>query len=114
MKQFIDKANTSGLHVITETVGRRSKKGELLRGPQAVGLDIILRGTAQLDGNPAAKQAFINSAATWEAKLKNPVTLSTIKSDKRLVNMYLVRAARLSVQSVKKEEYDCVLQLSEA
>jgi predicted RNA-binding protein with PUA-like domain len=47
-------------------------------------------------------------------KLKNPVTLSTVKSDKRLSNMYLVRAARLSVQAVKKEEYDWVLQLSEA
>jgi len=47
-------------------------------------------------------------------KLKKPVSLSTIKADKRLSNMYLVRAARLSVQAVKKEEYDCVLQWSEA
>jgi predicted RNA-binding protein with PUA-like domain len=47
-------------------------------------------------------------------KLKNTVTLSTIKSDKRLSNMYLVRAARLSVQPVKKEEFDLVIQLSEA
>jgi predicted RNA-binding protein with PUA-like domain len=46
-------------------------------------------------------------------KLKKPVTLSTIKSDKRLSTMYLVRAARLSVQAVKKEEFDIVLQLSE-
>jgi predicted RNA-binding protein with PUA-like domain len=46
-------------------------------------------------------------------KLKKPVTLPSIKSDKRLLNMYLVRAARLSVQAVKKEEFDIVLQLSE-
>ena len=46
-------------------------------------------------------------------KLKKPVSLPTIKSDKRLANMYLVRAARLSVQPVKKEEFDCVIKLSE-
>jgi hypothetical protein len=28
-----------------------------------------------LDGNAAAKQAFINAAATWESKLKNPVII---------------------------------------
>ncbi len=46
-------------------------------------------------------------------KLKTTVSLSTIKSDKRLTNMYLVRAARLSVQPVKKKEFDCVIKLSE-
>ncbi len=75
VKQWTEKANASGLHIITETVGRRSKKGEMLKGPLATGLDIILRGTAQLDANPPAKQAFINAAATWESKLKNPVTV---------------------------------------
>ena len=33
VKQWIENANTSGLHIINETVGRRSKKGELLKGP---------------------------------------------------------------------------------
>ena len=47
-------------------------------------------------------------------KLKKPVTLSTIKSEKKLANMYLVRAARLSVQSVTKEEFDLVMAMSEA
>src|SRR5260221_8948425 len=46
-------------------------------------------------------------------KLKTTVSLSTIKSDQRLTNMYLVRAARLSVQPVKKKEFDCVIKLSE-
>ena len=75
VKQLIENANASGLHIISETIGRRNKKGDLLKGPQAAGLDIILRGTTQLDGNAAAKQAFINAAATWEAKLKNPVII---------------------------------------
>ena len=51
---------------------------------------------------------------THKKKLKKPVTLSMIKSDKSLGAMYLVRAARLSVQAVKKEEFDTVLQWSEA
>ncbi len=73
VKQWIENANASGLHIINETVGRRNKNGVLLKGPLANGLDIILRGTAQLDGNLPAKQAFINAAATWESRLKNPV-----------------------------------------
>jgi len=46
-------------------------------------------------------------------KLKNQVTLSAIKSDKRLTAMALVRSARLSVQPVKKEEFDIVIAMSE-
>jgi len=51
---------------------------------------------------------------SYKKKIKKPVTLAMIKSDKRLSNMYLVRAARLSVQSVKKEEFDLVMAMSEA
>jgi len=69
-------AQSSGLHVIKETVGRRNTNGELMKEGQATGLDIILRGTTQLEGNPAAKQAFINAAAAWEQKLQNPVTIT--------------------------------------
>lgn len=75
MDRLLAASETSGLHIISETIGRRDKKGTLLKGSAATGLDIILRGTAQLDGLPAAKQAFINAAATWEARLKNPVTI---------------------------------------
>ena len=46
-------------------------------------------------------------------KLKKPVTLAQIKADKRLSAMVLVKASRLSVQPVKKEEFDLVLSLSE-
>jgi predicted RNA-binding protein with PUA-like domain len=46
-------------------------------------------------------------------KLKKPVTLAQIKSNKRLSDMVLVKASRLSVQPVKQEEFDLVLSLSE-
>ena len=45
-------------------------------------------------------------------KLKKSVPLSVIKSEKRLANMELIRLGRLSVQSVKPEEWDVVLELA--
>lgn len=45
-------------------------------------------------------------------KLKNPVKLEVIKKDKRLANMDLVRLGRLSVQTVKPEEWEVVLELA--
>ena len=48
-----------------------------------------------------------------EQKLKKPVHLSHIKADDRLSEMVLVKNSRLSVQPVKKEEFDIVLELSE-
>lgn len=49
-----------------------------------------------------------------ERKLKNPVSLQQIKADERLQDMALVRIGRLSVQPVKKEEFDIVLAMSES
>lgn len=46
-------------------------------------------------------------------KLKKPVTLVEVKTDERLSNMQLVTNSRLSVQEVKKEEFDIILEISE-
>jgi predicted RNA-binding protein with PUA-like domain len=46
-------------------------------------------------------------------KLKKPISLAQIKADKKLNEMQLLKLARLSVQSVKKEEFDYILELSE-
>jgi predicted RNA-binding protein with PUA-like domain len=55
----------------------------------------------------------------WEAvdikaykKLKNPVSLNTIKKDKRLSGMALVRIGRLSVQPVTEEEWKLVMEMA--
>ena len=48
-----------------------------------------------------------------EKKLKRPVTLSEIKATKKLANMVLVRASRLSVQSVQESEFKTIIELSE-
>ena len=44
--------------------------------------------------------------------LKKPVTLETIKADSRLKDIHLVRQGRLSVISLKKEEFDRILELA--
>ena len=45
-------------------------------------------------------------------KLKNPVTLAQLKPDKRFANMDLVRLGRLSVQTVKDDEWKLIMQLA--
>ena len=45
-------------------------------------------------------------------KLKKPVSLETIKKDKRLANMALVRIGRLSVQPVTDEEYKVIMEMA--
>jgi len=48
-----------------------------------------------------------------EYKLDNAVTLEQIKNDEKLSEMVLVNNSRLSVQPVKKEEFDMVLALGQ-
>jgi predicted RNA-binding protein with PUA-like domain len=48
-----------------------------------------------------------------DKKLKRPVALSEVKAVKKLANMALVRVARLSVQPVKEDEFDAIVELSE-
>lgn len=44
--------------------------------------------------------------------LKNPVTLAAMKQIPELAAMDLIRLSRLSVGSVKKEEFDFILKMS--
>ncbi|MEJ7768499.1 MAG: EVE domain-containing protein [Chitinophagaceae bacterium] len=46
-------------------------------------------------------------------KLKKPVALATIKADKRLAEMALVRLGRLSVQPVTAEEWKVIMELAQ-
>ena len=45
-------------------------------------------------------------------KLKKPVSIETIKKDKRLANMALVRIGRLSVQPVTDAEHEVIMELA--
>lgn len=46
-------------------------------------------------------------------KLKNPVSLATIKANEQLKDMELVKLGRLSVSAVTEDEWNIVLNLSE-
>ena len=43
--------------------------------------------------------------------LENPVTLETIKKEKRLSEIALVKQSRLSVMPIRKKEYDIIISL---
>ena len=45
--------------------------------------------------------------------LKKPVTLAQIKADEKLKGINLVRQGRLSVVSIKRDEFDRILEISE-
>jgi predicted RNA-binding protein with PUA-like domain len=45
-------------------------------------------------------------------KLKKAVPLDIIKKDKRLANMDLVRLGRLSVQTVKDDEWNIIMEMA--
>ena len=45
-------------------------------------------------------------------KLKKPVSLVQMKEDKRLAKMDLLRLGRLSVQSVKEDEWKVIMELA--
>lgn len=68
-----------------------------------------------------AKEAYQDPTTTEEAwvtvnlqpykKLKKPVLLDTIKKDKRLAGMALVRIGRLSVQPITDKEWEIIMEL---
>ncbi len=57
-------------------------------------------------------EAWVSVELVPQKKLKNPVLLSTIKADKRLANLALVRIGRLSVQPVTDEEWKVIMLIA--
>lgn len=95
---------------------RAMKKGdEVFFYHSNEGLEIV--GIAKV-----AKEAYqdpTTEEAAWVCvdlkvykKLKKPVSLETIKKEKRLKDMALVRIGRLSVQPVTEKEYAAILELA--
>jgi predicted RNA-binding protein with PUA-like domain len=96
---------------------RAMKKGdEVLYYHSNEGLEIV--GIAKV-----SKEAYQDPTTTetaWVAvelkpsrKLKKPVSLDTIKKDKRLKDMALVRIGRLSVQPVTDKEWEAIMELAD-
>ena len=94
---------------------RSMKKGDLVFFYHSVSEKQIV-GIAQV-----AKEAYPDPTATegdWScvdlrpvAPLKTPVTLATIKSDKQLSQIALVRQSRLSVMPLTREQFERIKEL---
>jgi predicted RNA-binding protein with PUA-like domain len=93
----------------------KMKKGDLVF-IYHTGNEKSIVGTAAITKGPfpeAGAEEWISVKLKPLKKLKTPVSLSTIKSDKRLADISLVKMSRLSVQFLSKEEFDLILSLSE-
>ncbi len=94
---------------------RAMKKGdEVLYYHSNEGMEIV--AIAKVD-----KEAYQDPTTTdeWVAvdlkpykKLKKPVSLAQVKTDKRLSEMALVRLGRLSVQPVTEKEWKIIMELA--
>ena len=79
------------------------------------GLDIdgIAKVSKEAYQDPTSKEAvWVAVELKPHKKLKRSVSLDTIKKDKRLKDMALVRIGRLSVQPVTEKEWSIIMELA--
>ncbi len=92
------------------------KKGDLVlwyhsnEGLEIVGIAKVVKEAYQ---DPTTEETawLVVDLSAFKA-LKKTVSLATVKADKKLQNMDLVRLGRLSVQKVKPVEFDCIMALA--
>lgn len=92
------------------------KKGDLVlfyhsnEGVEVVGIAKVAKEYYQ---DPTTEEdAWVVVDLKPVKKLKHPVPLEMIKKDPRLTNMDLVRLGRLSVQTVKDDEWDIIMEMA--
>ncbi|NTS41358.1 EVE domain-containing protein [Flavisolibacter sp. BT320] len=95
---------------------RAMKKGDLVffyhsnEGLEIVGIAKVVKEAYQ---DPTTDEdAWVVVDLKPVKKLKNPVTLKSIKGEERLKTMELLRLGRLSVAAVKEEEWKVVMELA--
>jgi predicted RNA-binding protein with PUA-like domain len=95
---------------------RAMKKGDEVlfyhsnEGLEIVGIAKVIKEHYQ---DPTTnEEAWIVVDLKPEKKLKKPVPLTEIKKDKRLAGMDLLRLGRLSVQSVKENEWKVIMEMA--
>ena len=96
---------------------RSMKKGDLAfwyhsnEGMEIVGIAKVVKEAYQ---DPTTEEtAWLAVDFAPHKKLKNPVSLATIKSEPRLAQIQLLRLNRLSVTALTPYEFDVILQLGE-
>ncbi len=94
---------------------KEMKEGDLVlfyhsnEGKNVVGIAKVVKEFYQ-DPTTEDDRWVVIDLAPMES-LKNPVSLETIKGDERLKNISLVRQGRLSVTTLKVEEFDRIVEL---
>ena len=95
---------------------RAMKKGDQVlfyhsnEGLEIVGIAKVVKEAYQ---DPTTDdEAWVCVDLKPQKKLKKPVSLDTIKKEKRLKDMALVRIGRLSVQPVTDKEHDVIMELA--
>jgi predicted RNA-binding protein with PUA-like domain len=92
------------------------KKGDLAffyhsnEGTEIVGIAKVVKEAYQ--DPTTTDEAWVAVDLAPYKKLKKPVSLATIKADKRLTEMALVRLGRLSVQPVTDKEWKMVMEMA--
>ncbi|MDQ3022547.1 MAG: EVE domain-containing protein [Bacteroidota bacterium] len=96
---------------------RNAKKGDMVfiyhtgDEKQIIGIAEIISDSYKDPKQDNPKYAVFD--ITPAKKLKNPVTLARIKSDKKFSEFRLVKESRLSVVPVPKEYWDDLIKMSE-
>ena len=93
---------------------REMKKGDLVYFYHS-GKEKAIIGLAEVseEAFPDPKDAdWVAVKIKEKQKLKNPITLSQIKSEDLLSDMLLIKQSRLSVMPVKKSEFDKIQKMS--
>lgn len=95
---------------------RAMKKGDEVlfyhsnEGVEIVGIAKVSKEAYQDPTIDDARWVAVNIKA--HKKLKKPVPLAVLKTDKRFANMDLVRLGRLSVQTVKPGEWELIMKMA--
>ncbi len=95
---------------------RNMKKGDDVffyhsnEGTEIVGIAKVVKEAYQDPTTDDDRWSAVDIKA--HKKLKKPVSLDTIKKDKRLKNMALVRIGRLSTQPVTEDEWKIILEMA--
>ncbi|MGL4596903.1 MAG: EVE domain-containing protein [Bacteroidia bacterium] len=95
---------------------RAMKKGDQVffyhsnEGLEIVGIAKVVKEAYQ---DPTTEENWSVVELAPFKKLKKPVTLAAIKANKKLANMDLIRLSRLSVGSVKPDEYGWILEMAQ-
>lgn len=79
-------------------------------GLEIVGIAKVVKEAYQ--DPTTAEEAWVAVDFKPVRKLKKPVTLKQVKAEERLANMDLLRLGRLSVQTVKEEEWRIVMGMA--